>query len=161
MGSNAQGERFLGADDDGEGRVRFRVLLTHSSQINLAGGKHLGGISSRAVGRLGPDAAQDATRIDLDRPSSGKIRAHLYNYDNGVLFEEVWWANISGLELGRWATIEMKWERVGDQLKTTVNGQEHYFNLRPGSPNPGRYFYLGNMDSISGVIEFDALFWEQ
>jgi hypothetical protein len=164
MKSNTQGVRYLGPDDDGEGRIRFKVLLTHSSQINLAGGKHLGGISSNALALDSTpheETGRGATRIDLDRPSTGKIRAHLYNNKDGTLFEEVWWPNISGLAVGTWTTIEMRWQRVGDQLKATVNGQEHFFNLQPGSPNPGRYMYFGNMDSITGSIEFDSLFFEQ
>lgn len=164
MRRNAQGTLDIGEDRDGQGRFGFRVKFTEPDQINRAGGKHLGGVSSNELafrpkvnGRRDP---WETTRIDLDRPSNGRIRAHLYNMMDDGLYEQVHWFS-APLELDRWANVDMEWRQVGTRLTVTLNDQTHVFNLRPGSPPLGRYLYFGNMDSITGAIEFDDIYFEQ
>jgi hypothetical protein len=162
---NAQAVRYIGSDGNARGRYGFRVKFTHPDQMNRAGGMHLGGVSSnslafRPYGENGQRYPWETTRIDLDRPSDGRIRAHLYNVMGDELYEEVHWFSVP-LALNQWGQIDLEWQRSGNELEITLNGQEWTFNLRPGSPNLGTYLYLGNMDSITGAIEFDDIYFAQ
>jgi len=165
MGTNASAIRYIGADQDGAGRYSFRVKFNHADQMNLFGGRHLAGVASNSLafrprdedGRRYP---WDTTRIDLDRPSDGRIRGHLYSWIGDELYEEIHWFSVP-FRLGEWGNVDLQWRQTGDRLMITVNGASHTFNLLPGSPNLGTYLYLGNMDNITGVIEFDNITYRQ
>jgi len=163
MGTNASAIRYIGADQDGAGRYSFRVKFNHADQMNLFGGRHLAGVASNSLafrpydddGRRYP---WDTTRIDLDRPSDGRIRGHLYSWIGDELYEEVYWFRVP-FALGEWGNVDLQWRQTGDRLVITVNGDSHTFNLLPGAPMLGSYLYLGNMDNITGVIEFDDFYF--
>jgi hypothetical protein len=57
--------------------------------------------------------------------------------------------------------VDLEWRQIGTALTVTLNDQSHTFRLLPGSPNLGSYLYLGNMDDISGAIEFDHIQYTQ
>ena len=45
----------------------------------------------------------------------------------------------------------------GNRLTVTVNGDSHTFTLLPGSEPLGYYLGFGNMDPITGEIDFDDI----
>jgi hypothetical protein len=166
MVRNASGIRYIGVDEDGSGSYGFRVRFTEPDQLNRAGGKHLAGIASNPLafrprdpyGRRYP---VETTRIDLGRPSDGRIRAHLYNVTSDeTLHEEIHWFSVP-FALDVWADVDLRWQQVGRELTLTLNGQSHTFRLLADSPNLGSYLYLGNMDDITGAIEFDNFHYSQ
>jgi hypothetical protein len=165
MGTNASAIRYIGADEDGAGSFSFKVFFNHADQMNLFGGRHLAGVASNSLAFRPRDAdgrryPWDTTRIDLDRPSDGRIRGHLYSWIGDELYEETYWYSVP-FELGQWAQVNLQWRQTGDRLEITVNGDSHTFNLLPRAPKLGTYLYFGNMDNITGVIEFDDIVYRQ
>lgn len=166
MGSNADAVRWFGPDEDRAGSVSFMVRFTDPSQLNRAGGKHLGGVSSNPLSKRPRDEnghryPRETTRIDLDRPADERVRVHLYNVVDGPLREKTGWADVPFAPVGTWTGVTIRWSQRGDVLELFVNGKRFEWQLLPGSPPLGAYAYVGNMDDIQGRIEFNGFRFEQ
>ena len=170
MSRNAAGVRWFGPDEDRAGSVSFMVRFTDPSQLNRAGGKHLGGVASNPLAKRPRDEngqryPKETTRIDLGRPADERVRVHLYNVVDGPLREKTGWVDVPFAPLGTWTGVTIRWRQRGDVLELFVNenGEEPTFKwpLLPGSPPLGAYAYVGNMDDIEGRIEFNSFRFEQ
>lgn len=161
MRDHTQGVYYLGPQRASEGQVDMKVRF-HGSQLGSTGaGRHLLGITSRPLCFTPREVGlENWTRVDFDRPESGRMRAVVFNKVNGVAINgTAWpthWFNVP-FATDRWAALSIAWRMSGDRLTMTVNGQTYTFTLLYGSEPPGYYLGFGNMDPISGEIDFDDI----
>jgi hypothetical protein len=161
MRDHTQGVRYLGTSYASSGQVDLKVRF-HGSQLTSTGaGRHLLSITSRPLIFTPRDVGLATwTRVDLDRPSPGRVRAVIFNTVNGVRINDGRWPTRTfdvPFATDRWAALTIGWQMSGNRLTLRVNGQSATFTLLPGSEAPGVYLGLGNMDPISGEIDFDDI----
>ena len=100
------------------------------------------------------------TRVDFDNPRPGRIRAVVFNIVNNVRINGGRWPiHYFDVPLAseQWANVDIQWRMVANRLTMTVNGVAHTFTLLEGSEPLGVYLGLGNMDSMTGEVDFDDI----
>jgi hypothetical protein len=159
MRDHTQGVIWMGTGKERSGQVTMRVRF-HGDQLTTTGsGRHLLSITSRPLCFTPREYGLTSwTRVDLDRPAPGRIRAVVFNIVNDVRLNGGRWPTKTfsvPFAAEQWANLNVDWQMDGNRLTLKVNGVANTFTLLQGSEPPGIYLGLGNMDSMTGAIDFD------
>ncbi len=161
MRDHTRGVIWMGPGVETEGSASMRVRF-HGSQLNSTDhSRQLASITSRPLGFTPSEyGLENLTKITFDDPRPGSVRLMLINIVDGVRINDGRWPNRRvdvPFASEEWADLAVSWRMEGARLAVTVNGQSETFDLLRGSEAPGVYLSLGNMDPISGVIDFDDI----